>query len=114
AAYGPGVTAGYFVQTNSSKEGCPHYTGSLFGPGYELWMVRQPPVPAETWFTQDIIAEGPRIRIRVNEKPLVDYCDAEHRFIRGRIALSTLGPTPAVRYRFLRVKRLPPSPRASP
>ncbi len=58
-------------------------TGSLFG----LVKVDDSPVPPDTWFTYEVIAEGDRIRLLVNGKQTADYADPKpDRLRKGHLA----------------------------
>ena len=64
-------------------------------------------VPAETWFTCDIIAEGKRIRLYVNDKLTVDYTETRpNRNATGRIGLQQNGGT--VHFRKIEIRELKP------
>lgn len=78
-------------------------TGSL----YKVVNVADKLVPAETWFTYDIIAEGQRIRQYVNGKLTVDYTETRpNRKVRGRIGLQQNGGR--VDFRKIEIRELEP------
>ena len=49
-------------------------------------------VEPETWFTQEVIAEGPHIKILVNDKMVVDYVDKKNTFTKGAFAIQQHPP----------------------
>jgi len=103
---------GYEAQVNNSQTDWRR-TGSLYGISdvKEVW------VKDNEWFTEHIIVEGKRIRIKINEKTVVDYTEPEH-VIRsagdslrvlssGTFALQGHDPNSKVYYKNIRVKILP-------
>jgi len=81
AKLGNGWPNGYEAQVNSSH-GDPKRTGSL----YNFVNVTEMLVPPDTWFTQEVIAEGNRISIKVNGKVTVDHVDAKNTHAKGHFA----------------------------
>ncbi len=76
-------------------------TGSL----YKVVNVADKLVPADTWFTYDIIAEGNRIRLLVNGKQSVEYTETRpNRNAKGRIGLQQNGGT--VQFRKIEIREL--------
>ena len=96
------IPGDYEAQINST--GTDHIrTGSL----YKVVNVADKLVPAETWFTYDIIAEGKRIRLYVNGKLTVDYTETRpNRNAKGRIGLQQNGGT--VHFRKIEIRELKP------
>lgn len=102
----PGV--GY--EANIAGPGGAPRTGSLFVKGgAPAVAVQQDLVPADTWFTLDHMVQGNRIVIRVNDKEVVDYTDAERVHERGHIALQMHHAGTVVQFRKVEVKELPPA-----
>ena len=66
-AFGPGFPKGYEAQVNNSG-GDPVRTGSL----YNFVKILDQLAQDNVWFTQDIIADGNHIIIKVNDKVVVD------------------------------------------
>ena len=68
-------------------------TGSLiYSPsGHQLASVKELLVPADTWFTQEVIARGNHIQILVNGKKVVDYTDDQNRPRAGPACPAALG-----------------------
>src|SRR4051812_34482988 len=60
-AFGPGFPKGYEAQINSTH-GDPQRTGSLYGMSKVLKQLHKP----DEWFTQEVIADGNHIIIKVN------------------------------------------------
>ncbi|HEY3319558.1 MAG TPA: DUF1080 domain-containing protein [Planctomycetota bacterium] len=81
AALGNGWPKGYEAQINSTHSD-PKRTGSL----YNFMNVREMLVPPDTWFTQEVIAEGNHIIIKVNDKVAVDFVDEKNTFMKGHMA----------------------------
>ena len=102
AEFGPGWPKGYEAQVNNSS-GDWRRTGSL----YAISDVKEQLVPDDTWWTQHVIANGNHIVIKVNDKVVVDYVDAQNRFTKGYLALQQHDPGSVVQYRNLMYRRLP-------
>ena len=86
--FGPGYPKGYEAQINSTFPD-PQKTGSL----YNFVLIRKMLVPPDTWFTQEVIAKGNHIVIKVNGVKTVDYVDFENTYMKGRFALQQHGPS---------------------
>jgi Domain of Unknown Function (DUF1080) len=99
--FGPGFPKGYEAQINSTHLG-PVRTGSLynFAPVYDML------VPPDTWFTQEVIARGNHIIIKVNDKTTVDFVDKKNTYEKGRFALQQHDPGTVVEFRKIEVKEL--------
>src|ERR1043165_5468495 len=80
-AFGNGFPKGYEAQINSSHAD-PKRTGSL----YNFKNVMEQLVPPDTWFTQEVIADGNHIIIKVNDKVAVDYVDTKNTYMKGHFA----------------------------
>ena len=84
-------------------------TGSLYaGADGPVVSIREPPVPPGQWFTEEVIARGNHIVIKVNGKTLTDYTDEGRRFRSGHIALQVNTPTTVAEFRKIEIKELPP------
>jgi hypothetical protein len=71
-------------------------------------------VPADTWFTQEVIANGNHIQILVNGKKVVDFTDEKKTHTRGHFAIQQHGPAKGgpdvqVSLRKIEIKLLPAS-----
>jgi hypothetical protein len=109
-AFGGGYPKGYEAQINSNFPD-PQKTGSL----YNFAKITEMLVPPETWFTQEVIADGNHIQILVNGKKVVDYVDAKNTYTRGHFAIQQHGPAKdgpdvVVAIKRMEVKELPKSP----
>jgi len=103
---------GYEVQVNNTHRD-PRKTGSL----YAVQDVHEAPARDGEWFTEQVIVQGRRIVIKVNDKVLVDYTEPENPareesmkgrvLSRGTFALQGHDPKSKVYYRNLMVKPLP-------
>jgi hypothetical protein len=102
-AFGPGFPKGYEAQVeNTSRD--PQKTGSL----YNFVKVTKQLIPDDTWWTQDIVANGNHIVIKVNGKVVVDYVDEKNSYTKGYLALQQHNPGSIVQYRNLMMRPLPP------
>ncbi|MCC6343036.1 MAG: DUF1080 domain-containing protein [Bryobacterales bacterium] len=103
AEFVPGWPNGYEAQVNNSHKD-PVRTGSL----YNLVKVYAQLVPDNTWWTQDIIANGNHIIIKVNGKVTADYVDEKRLHGKGYLALQQHNKGSVVEYRNLMFRKLPP------
>lgn len=101
AERGPGWPKGYEAQVNNSH-GDPKRTGSL----YNFVDVREKLIEDDTWWTQEIIAQGNHIVIKVNGKTVVDFVDEKNTYSKGFLALQQHDPGSKVRYKNLMAKPL--------
>ena len=101
------LPAGYEAQINSTHKD-PVRTGSLWHLGLKH-AVTKILVPPDTWFTQEVIANGNRIIIKVNGKTTVDYVDEDKKYSRGQLALQVLEAATVVHFKRVEIKELPPS-----
>ena len=101
-AWGPGFPKGYEAQVNNSH-GDWRRTGSL----YHLSDVKEQLVGDDTWWTQHIIANGNHIVIKVNDKTVVDYVDANNTYKKGHLALQQHNKGSVVEYKDLMMRLLP-------
>ncbi len=79
------------------------YSGSL----YNFANVTEQLVPDDTWWDQEIIADGNHIIIKVNGKTTVDYVDEKNTYTKGYLALQQHNKGSVVEYKDLMFKRLP-------
>ncbi len=98
---------GHEVQINNSHVD-PVKTGSLWG----VVKLYDSPVDDGEWFTMHITVKGQNIVVKVDGKTVVDYTEPEgatgpRRVARGYFALQQHDPGSVVRFRNIRVKRLP-------
>jgi hypothetical protein len=90
--FGPGYPKGYEAQINSTH-GDPIKTGSLY-PSFKVSpedrkkiLVTKMLVKPDTWFTQEVIARGSHIVIKVNDETTVDFIDKNNTYTKGRFAI---------------------------
>jgi len=112
--FGPGFPKGYEAQINSTH-GDRIRTGSLY-PAFDRSL---PPAEMrklivyerlhkpDEWFTQEVIAEGNHIIIKVNGKTTVDFVDKKNTYMKGRFALQQHDPGTVVKFKKIEVKELP-------
>jgi predicted Ser/Thr protein kinase len=107
ARFDPDRPAGYYAAIDStSKE--YHRTGTLAGPVNAYVRIDQTPIKPETWFTQEVIANGNHLVILVNGKKVVDTIDVNKDYVRGFLGLRKAGKDTVVKFRKVEVKELPP------
>jgi hypothetical protein len=100
----PGFPPGYEAQINSTH-GDPQKTGSL----YNFAPFKEQLVKPDEWFTQEVIARGNHIIIKVNGKKTVDFVDEKNTYKKGHFALQQHNLGSEVRVRKIEVKELPAS-----
>jgi Domain of Unknown Function (DUF1080) len=103
-AFGPGFPKGYEAQINSTHPD-PQKTGSL----YNFAKVTDILVKPDEWFTQEVIADGNHIIIKVNDKTVVDFKDEKNTYTKGHFALQQHNQGSVVKFRKIEVKELPPT-----
>jgi hypothetical protein len=105
--YGPGFPKGYEAQINATHRD-PIKTGSLYLPKVkEVLVLNEAPHKPDEWFTQEVIARGNHIVIKVNGKTTVDWRDPENRYTKGHFALQQHDPGTVVKFRKIEVMELP-------
>jgi hypothetical protein len=114
-AFGPDFPQGYEAQINATHSD-PIRTGSLYPAGglgkyrKEITVMNDAPHKPNEWFTQEVIAEGDHIIIKVNGKTTVDWRDPRpNRPKKGHFALQGHDPGTVVKFKKVEVKGLPPS-----
>jgi hypothetical protein len=111
-AFGQDFPNGYEAQINSTH-GDPIRGGSLypsFRPPKEDMgkiIIKDRLYQPDEWFTQEVIAQGNHIVIKVNGKQTVDYVDAKNTFTKGHFALQGHDPGTVVKFRKIEVIELP-------
>lgn len=100
-ALGNGFPKGYEAQINSTH-GDPKRTGSL----YNFKNVTEQLVPPDTWFTQEVIAEGNHIIIKVNDKVATDFVDEKNSFMKGHFAFQQHNLGSVVEIKNVQVKEI--------
>ena len=104
-------TAGFETQVNVSHKDWKK-TGSVYG----VASIGFTPAQDKVWWTQHIIVEGKKVVVKINDITVVEYVEAEgavasEKFDRilgkGTFALQCHDPDSVVRYKNIRVKKLP-------
>ncbi|HZZ77666.1 MAG TPA: DUF1080 domain-containing protein [Gemmataceae bacterium] len=105
---------GYEAQINSTH-GDKVRTGSLYADGRDKYSAEEKKkmlvfdqlVKPDTWFTQEVIAVGNHIIIKVNGKTTVDFVDEKNRHTKGHFAIQQHDPGSTVAVRKVEVIELP-------
>ncbi|HEX4071223.1 MAG TPA: SUMF1/EgtB/PvdO family nonheme iron enzyme, partial [Planctomycetaceae bacterium] len=85
-------------------------TGSLYVAEHgAVVSLKESPVAANEWFTEELIAEGNRIIVKVNDRTTADYVDAARSFDSGRIALQQHDAQTVVEFRKIEIRELSPA-----
>ncbi len=112
--FGPGFPQGYEAQINSTH-GDRIKTGSLY-PAFNRKLSKEQRdkilvtdilVKPDEWFTQEVIARGNHIVIKVNGKTTVDFVDENNTYTKGHFALQQHDPGSRVKFRKIEVIELP-------
>jgi hypothetical protein len=109
--FGEGFPKGYEAQINATHTD-PVRTGSLY-PSFKLpeedkkkIIVYDQLHKPDEWFTQEVIADGNHIIIKVNGKTTVDYVDENNTYAKGRFALQQHDPKTVVKFRKIEYRPL--------
>jgi len=102
AKFEPGWPHGYEAQVNNTHEDWRR-TGSLYG----FSDIKEQLIPDDTWWTQQVIANGNHIIIKVNGKVVVDYVDEKNTYQKGLLALQQHNKGSVVEFRNLMMRPLP-------
>jgi len=111
--FGPGFPKGYEAQLNATHRD-PIKTGSLYpNPGFgmkpyadKITVMNTAPHKPDEFFTQEVIAVGPKITILVNGKQTIEWTDPDHRFKSGCFALQAHDPGSIMTFRKVEVKEI--------
>jgi hypothetical protein len=112
--FGPGFPKGYEAQINATH-GDPIRTGSLY-PSFrklsdeekkQILVLKDAPHKPDEWFTQEVIADGTHIIIKVNGKTTVDFMDEKNTYAKGHFALQGHDPGTVVKFKKVEVIELP-------
>jgi len=114
ADFAGGFPPGYEAQINSTHRD-PIRTGSLYPDGRDKYtpeekekmIVKEMLVKPDEWFTQEVIARGNHIIIKVNGKTTVDFVDAGNRHTKGHFAIQQHNLGSVIQVRKIEVKELP-------
>jgi hypothetical protein len=116
ATFAKAFPPGYEAQINSTH-GDKVRTGSLYADGRGKYsdeekkkmLVFDRLVEPDTWFTQEVIAVGNHIIIKVNGKTTVDFVDEKSRHTKGHFAIQQHDPGSTVSVRKIELIELPAS-----
>jgi hypothetical protein len=116
AKFAPGFPPGYEAQINATHTD-PIRTGSLYPDGRLKFsdeekkkiIIKDQLHKPDEWFTQEVIADGNHIIIKVNGKTTVDFVDKNNNFTKGRFAIQQHDPGTVIKVRKIEVKELQPS-----
>lgn len=102
---------GFEAQVNNTYDKDPQKTGSL----YAVKPVLEKNVDDNVWYTETIIVKGKNVKIKINDKTVVDYDepadkkageDFTRKIDQGTFALQAHDPGSRVHFKNIRVKRL--------
>ena len=102
---------GFEAQVNNTYDKDPQKTGSL----YAVKPVTEKNVDDNVWYTETIIVKGKNVKIKINDKVVVDYDepadkkageDFTRKIDQGTFALQAHDPGSRVHFKNIRVKRL--------
>jgi len=102
---------GFEAQVNNTYDKDPQKTGSL----YAIKPVLDKNVDDNVWYTETIIVKGKNVKIKINDKVVVDYDepadkkageDFTRKIDQGTFALQAHDPGSRVHFKNIRVKRL--------
>jgi hypothetical protein len=99
---GPGFPEGYEAQINSTGRD-PVKTGSL----YNRVLIKEILVPADEWFTYEVIAKGNHFTVILNGKTLYEYVDRANQYPKGHIAFQQHDPGSHVWIRKVEIMEFP-------
>jgi hypothetical protein len=113
--FGPGFPRGYEAQINSTH-GDPVRTGSLYPDGRDKYtedekkktVIKDQLHKPDVWFTQEVIAVGNHIIIKVDGKTVVDFVDEKNRHTKGHFAIQQHDPGTVIKVKSVEVIELPP------
>ena len=114
STFGPGWPAdhpkwpyGYEAQIDSTVD--PNRTGSLFAGADGLVVgVADTLVPPGQWFTEEVIAQGNRITVKLNGQTTAVYRDEKEISASGHIALQLNNANTVAEFRKIEIKEFPP------
>jgi hypothetical protein len=114
-AFGPDFPKGYEAQINATHSD-PIRTGSLYPSTRglskhrkEITVMDVAPHKPDEWFTQEVIAQGNHIIIKVNGKTTLDWRDPDYTYTKGHFALQGHNLGTVVKFKKVEVKELPPT-----
>ena len=102
-----GFPPAHYEAQIDATHGDPQRTGSLYG----IVPVYQQKHKPNEWFTQEVIADGDHIIIKVNGKTVVDTHDSK--YSKGHLAIQQHNEGSVVHVRKAEIKELPPTKAAA-
>ncbi|MGF1580991.1 MAG: DUF1080 domain-containing protein [Gemmataceae bacterium] len=102
AKFSPGYPPGYEAQINSNFPPDPQRTGSL----YNFVKIRRRLVKPNTWFTQEVIAKGNHIIVKVNDKELYYFVDPKNTHEVGHFAIQGHPPARGTKASVIYIKKV--------
>jgi hypothetical protein len=99
-----GFPPGYEAQINATH-GDPVKTGSLYNFAKNLEAPNKP----DEFFTQEVIADGNHIIIKVNGKVITDFTDPKNTYTKGHFAIQQHDPGSVITIKSIEVIELPPT-----
>lgn len=115
ARYARGFPPGYEAQINATHRD-PIRTGSLY-PAFnpklkpeqrKALLVLKAPHEPDQWFTQEVIAKGNHIVIKVNGQTTVDFVDDNNTYTQGHFAIQQHDPGSVITIKNIEVIELSP------
>jgi serine/threonine protein kinase/formylglycine-generating enzyme required for sulfatase activity len=103
-AKSPMFPYGYEAQIDSSVD--PARTGSLYAGGTVAVQFTDALVPPGQWFTEEVIAQGNRITVKVNGQTTAVYRDEKEISASGHIALQQNNAKTIVEFRKIEIRNL--------
>jgi uncharacterized protein (TIGR03067 family) len=111
---GTGLPGGF--EADFGWDGTAVRAGQLKTPGPKplfvggQWRATAPP---DGWFTLEVIAQGDRIVVKVNNWTTADYTDPDRTSLKGHLALQVWNPQTVVHVRKTEIRGLPPDKAAA-
>jgi hypothetical protein len=111
-AFGPNFPNGYEAQLNAThgdaiKTGCIYPAGPLAKFKADITPVMKKATHnADEFFTQEVIAEGAKLRLIVNGKETLNWTDPNHTFKKGHFALQGHDPKSVMIFKKVEVKEI--------
>ena len=109
--FAPDVPYGYVVKINSTANGDKMGTlyrvgGSSYHPG-EAPRQAYAMIKPDTWFVQEVIADGNHLVVKVDGKTIADIVHQKDFYTKGHLALHKYNPRTIVQFRTIEIKELP-------
>ncbi len=114
AKFAKGFPPGYETQINATH-GDPIRSGSLYPAGIDKYtpeerekmVIKEKLIKPDEWFTQEVIADGNHIVIKLNGKTTIDFVDEKNRYTKGHLAIQQHDPGTVIKVRKAEVIELP-------